>query len=103
MTIEYRRSYLNRIRLRYQNSTKKERGKILDEFRAVCGYTRKYAIRICRGQIQPRTKKPGRRAKYSSGRFLFYFTELWEQIMSTRNCQNKKLLTSSYFCACSDL
>jgi hypothetical protein len=24
-------------------------------------------------------------------------------LMSTRTCQNKKLLTSSYFCACSDL
>ncbi|MBK9039344.1 MAG: hypothetical protein IPL83_09320 [Bdellovibrionales bacterium] len=102
MTIVHRRSYLNQIRLRYQNGTKKEKGKILDEFCAVCSYTRKYAIRICRGKIQPRLKKPGRQAKYTGGRFLFYLTELWE-LMGRLNSKSMKVAIPVWLPFCKDI
>ena len=34
------------IRDRYQESSKKEKGRILDEFKAVTGHHRKYGIRL---------------------------------------------------------
>ena len=46
MTTEMRRTYLETIRSRYRKSTKKQKSQILNEFCAVCGYERKYAIRI---------------------------------------------------------
>lgn len=78
MPIEHRRSYLRKIRERYQNGTKKQKSLILNEFCLVCGYSRKYAIRVLRGQVEPRVKKPGRVAKYSDGAFLMHLVELWE-------------------------
>jgi|SaaInlStandDraft_7_1057024.scaffolds.fasta_scaffold42014_1 hypothetical protein len=65
MPIELRRSYLNEIRLRYQNHTeKREKSKILTEFCLVCKYSRKYAIRILNGEVQPKLHKPGPKRKY---------------------------------------
>jgi len=78
MPIELRKSYLNEIRLRYQKSTKKQKKLILDEFCSVCRYSRKYAIRILGGLIQPRIKKPGRKPKYDSVVFINSLVELWE-------------------------
>lgn len=57
--------YLRAIRERYQDSTKKMKQPILDEFCLVCGYTRKYAIRKLNGQINSRDKKPGPKKIYS--------------------------------------
>ena len=41
-----RQAYLNAIRTRYRRARKKIKVTILDEFCAVCGYHRKYAIRL---------------------------------------------------------
>lgn len=41
-----KREYLRAIRSRYRKAGKEEKGRILDEFCAVCGYQRKYAIRL---------------------------------------------------------
>jgi hypothetical protein len=41
-----RQAYLNAIRGRYAKAGRTEKGKILDEFCAVCGYARKYALRL---------------------------------------------------------
>lgn len=65
MSIEARREYLTSIRKRYRNSRRAEKQRILDEFCAVCGYSRKYAIRILSEQVHPRSGKPGRRPKYT--------------------------------------
>ena len=41
-----RQAYLKAIRSRYCRASKKTKVIILDEFCAVCGYNRKYAIRL---------------------------------------------------------
>jgi hypothetical protein len=41
-----RYEYLKAIRSRYRKAGKKEKGNILNEFCQVCGYHRKYAIRV---------------------------------------------------------
>ena len=43
-----RQAYLKAIRARYRRARKKIKVTILDEFCAVCGYNRKYAIRLLR-------------------------------------------------------
>jgi hypothetical protein len=89
MPIELSRSYINKIRLRYQNSTKKEKTLILNEFCQVCDYTRKYAIRVLTGKVQPRLKKPGPKSKYDDPKFIFHLVELW-QLMGEINSKKMK-------------
>lgn len=62
-----RRAYLQAISKRYCRSDKTNKQKILDEFCAVCGYARKYAIRLLnRKQDSPSLprKRPGAKPKY---------------------------------------
>lgn len=66
MPIEVKRHYLIAIRERYEKGTKKEKGLILNEFCSVCKYTRKYAIKILNGRVNPRENKPGPKPKYDS-------------------------------------
>lgn len=75
MPIEIRRAYLSEIRLRYKNSTKKQKTLILNEFCLNCRYNRKYAIRILKGEITPHTKRPGPKPRYSEA--LPALKELW--------------------------
>lgn len=65
MTTEMRRIYLETIRSRYRKSTKKDKSQILNEFCNVCGYERKYAIRILWGHVEPRSSRPGPKRVYS--------------------------------------
>ena len=65
MNTEMRRVYLETIRSRYRKSTRKQKSQILDEFCAVCGYERKYAIRILWGHVDPRSQRPGPKRTYS--------------------------------------
>ena len=55
-----RQAYLKAIRSRYRRARKKAKVTILDEFCSVCGYNRKYAIRLLNQRAK--TKK-----KYRSG------------------------------------
>lgn len=64
MTTEMRRIYLETIRARYRKSTKKQKSDILNEFCEVCGYERKYAIRILWGMVNPRSQRPGPKRVY---------------------------------------
>ncbi len=89
MTIELKRSYINSVKTRYQNSTKKQKTKILDEFCATTGLSRKHAIRAVNGKVKLRLVKPGRKAKYNSGEFLFHLVELWE-LMNRINSKKMK-------------
>lgn len=79
MPIGMRRAYLAAIRERYEKSTKKEKGLILSEFCSVCGYTRKYAIRILRGQAEPRVRRPGPKSIYGPN-VVHHLRVLWEQM-----------------------
>ena len=55
-----RREYLGAIYGRYHRSTAEKKGTILDEFCKVCGFHRKYAIRLLNGpapEAQPRARR----------------------------------------------
>ncbi len=59
--------YTEAVRWRYLRASKKEKGKILDEFTQVTGCHRKAAIRLFRRRNQPGTnKKRGRPRQYSA-------------------------------------
>lgn len=59
-----KREYLLAIWDRYQRVGRRFKSKILDEFCAVCGYTRKYAIGLLKRKPRQRSKKPGPRRQY---------------------------------------
>jgi hypothetical protein len=67
-----RRDYLQRIYQRYRDARNSEKGRILDEFCANCGYHRKYAIRLLNGA--PPESKPVRRPR--RGRRVSYGTQV---------------------------
>jgi len=76
-----RREYLNAIRHRYQKADKATKKAMLDEFCRVCGYHRKYAIRLLnrrpdRGAHQER-KKPGPKKRYHHPLILEVLQQLW--------------------------
>jgi hypothetical protein len=61
--------YLKAIYVRYKKVGKENRRGILDEFCAVCGYNRKYAIRLLSGPAPQGPKqrlRRGRKAKYGA-------------------------------------
>ena len=87
MPIEFKRAYLVEIRSRYQNSTRKEKSKILDEFCAVNSYNRKHAIRILNSVVRPRLRKPGPVSKYNRVDVLKSLKELWQ--MMNEICSKK--------------
>jgi len=61
------REYTEAVRGRYLRASKKEKGKILDEFTQVIGCHRKAAIRVLRRGDQPRVNKGrGRPRQYSA-------------------------------------
>ena len=62
MTIDERRKYLRKMKERYLQAERKERGQLLDEMEAVTELHRKTLIRLMRGNLtrQPRRKQRGR-------------------------------------------
>jgi hypothetical protein len=78
MSHELKREYLKSIRERYKNSNRSKKSVILDEFCAVCGYARKYAIAVLNGRIEPCDRKPrGRQVKYTV-EVVFHLARLWK-------------------------
>jgi len=61
-----RREYLLAIWARYRRVGRVYRGKILDEFCRVCGYARKYAIRLLAQDPHRRRRRKGPRARYGA-------------------------------------
>lgn len=73
-----RQAYLKAIRSRYRRAGKKAKATILDEFCAVCGYHRKYAIRLLNQHGKPRRqRRPGRKPVYASPELLTALKRLW--------------------------
>lgn len=87
MPIHIKRAVLREIRVRYANSTKKEKGKILDEYCKVCNYTRKHAIRILNAKVHPRTHRPGPQSKYNQPEVVKALKDLW--VMMDQVCSKK--------------
>jgi hypothetical protein len=72
-----KRAYLEAIRKRYKKGKRKQKSKILDEFCAVCGYSRKYAIRALSRPKRRKPKKRGRRPWYAGERLLTPLQAIW--------------------------
>src|SRR5918992_1189559 len=72
--------YLKAIYSRYKKVSKPLRARILDEFCQVCGYNRKYAIRLLNGpapQKPENTTSKGRRPTYGA-KVILPLTAIWE-------------------------
>ena len=86
-----RQEYLAAIQQRYHQSTREEKGLILQEFCAVCGYHHKHAIRLLnRRQKRPR-RRPGRRPVYYSPELLTALKRIW---LATDQMCSKKLVAA---------
>lgn len=71
--------YLKAIYFRYQKASKPLRARILDEFCQVCGYNRKYAIRLLSGPAPQKTKiHPHRRRPTYGAKMISALTAIWE-------------------------
>jgi len=66
MSLQSRREVVERLRGRYSRAGMKHRGKLVDEVCSVCGYERKYAIKVLNGnRAGPgRGRRGGSRRKY---------------------------------------
>lgn len=89
MVLRTRRDYLEAVRLRYHRTGKKGKTAILDEFCAICGYNRKYAIRLLikkKANLVSR-KRPGPRSIYDDESLLKALKRIWfatDQICSKK-------------------
>jgi len=83
-----RQAYLKAIRTRYRRARKKVKVTLLDEFCAVCGYHRKYAIRLLNQRGKPRKKRrAGRKPVYASAELLTALKRIW--FASDQMCSKK--------------
>jgi len=84
-----RQAYLKAIQNRYRRARRESKATILDEFCAVCGYHRKYAIRLLGRTGKRRTPgRPGRPARYASRALLEALKRIW---FATDQMCSKKL------------
>jgi hypothetical protein len=80
MTKDGKQIYFQAIKARYQKATRSEKAQILNEFCAVCGYNRKYAITKLTHQWVRRKKvlqKRGPKAIYQTKPVLDALKEIW--------------------------
>ena len=84
-----KRAYLDAIRSRYRRAKRADKSKILDEFCAVCGYHRKYALRRL-NQASQRTepRKPGRASRYACPEVMTPLRAIW---LATDQMASKRL------------
>ena len=75
-----RRAYLEAIRARYRRANKACKSAILNEFCAVCGYHRKYALRLLGSRYKrgkPVAGKPGPTSRYDTPELLEALRTIW--------------------------
>ena len=75
-----RHAYLCAIQKRYRQSDRAAKQTILNEFCAVCGYARKYAIRLLNRKTKPAatpTKRPGPKRKYQPEQLMAPLKRIW--------------------------
>jgi hypothetical protein len=82
MSSASKREYLLAIRDRYQSGSKRTKRNMLDEFCRVCGYNRKYAIRLLNARLRPERdpyrQRPGRQPKYQHPDLNNALLALWK-------------------------
>lgn len=79
MSDKTRQEILKSMRWRYQHRAREGRSKLLDEFCELCGYERKYAIKLLRGQRRAPgrvARKAGSKPKYGE-RERAVLKEIW--------------------------
>jgi hypothetical protein len=86
-----RLAYLEAIRRRYRESDKESKAVILDEFCKVCGFNRKYAIRLLNGKRKRIKGRPGRKSVYDFPELLKVLRRLW---LATDQMCSKKLVAA---------
>jgi hypothetical protein len=85
-----RQAYLDAIRTRYRRAKKSGKTAILDEFCAVCGYHRKYALRLLGAPFRRRKRaaaKPGPNSRYDTPELMEALRTIWlasDQLCSRR-------------------
>ncbi|HTP65591.1 MAG TPA: ISNCY family transposase [Geobacteraceae bacterium] len=90
MVLRSRQEYLEAIRSRYRRSSRKDKAVILDEFCAICGYNRKYAIRLLKKRKTDVSlkRKPGPRSIYRDEQLFNALKRIW---FATDQMCSKKL------------
>lgn len=79
-------AYLERMRERYKNASKKLKSAILSEFCINSTYSRKHAARILKGRTEPRRVRPGPKPKYGP-EVTHHLRVVWEAM--GRICSKK--------------
>jgi hypothetical protein len=78
MAQQSKREYLESIYVRYRQSRRAEKQRILDEFMRVCGYHRKYAIGLLNRPLpRPRPRRRPCRAPIYSEAVIDVLAQLW--------------------------
>lgn len=78
MTRQEKLAYFQAIKERYRRAGRVQKARILDEFCAICGYNRKYAIRrLGSGVVGRPRKRGGRQALYHEPEFHRALKRLW--------------------------
>lgn len=86
MVQQSKKEYLAAIWGRYRRVGKKAKGRILDEFTEVCGYSRKYAIALLKKPLRRRPNKPGPACRYGA-EVLRVLKALW--LMTDQPCSKR--------------
>jgi hypothetical protein len=83
MSKKSKREYLHEIIERYNKAGKEGKKKISDEFCSVCGYHRKYAIKLLNQsplqEINNQSKRAGRKKKYHTVGVINFLKILWKR------------------------
>jgi hypothetical protein len=77
MSLTAKREYLSNIHGRYQRAGREHKSKILDEFCAVCGYHRKFALRLLNRALKQKRRRPGPKLKYNPQKLLPVLKLVW--------------------------
>ena len=86
-----KRVYLEAIGKRYRRARRSDKGKILDEFCSVCGYQRKYAIRLLGSKLPRSPRRPGRPSQYNQPALLAVLRRIW---LATDQMCSKRLVAA---------
>jgi hypothetical protein len=80
MSPRTKKEYTEITAVRYKNSSRKEKSRILDEYCATCQCNRKHAIRVLRGYkrfTKPKARKRGRPPLYNKEEILKPLKKIW--------------------------
>jgi hypothetical protein len=86
-----KREYVATIRQVYRLASKATKGNLLSDLRRICGYNRKYAIRLMHAQsastVAPTKSRAGRKPRYQHPGVLDFLKKLW--IASNLACSKR--------------